>query len=80
MHEEHTELYNTGVPKMKAYHNEGFFKATLVIIFMLVPLPYIIGYLAWGDPWVATYKEMFHPDRCRYEDNKHNVIDNCEKE
>ena len=54
---------------MKAYHNEGFFKAALVVIF-----------LAWGDPWVATYKEMFHPDRCRYEDNKHNVIDNCEKE
>jgi hypothetical protein len=33
---------------MKPYHNEGFFKVTLVVIFMLVPLPYIIGYLAWG--------------------------------
>jgi hypothetical protein len=64
----------------KPYHNEGFFKAALLVIFILVPLPYIIGYLAWGDPWVQTYKEMFHPDRCRYEDNKHNVIDNCEKE
>jgi len=64
----------------KPYHNKGFFKAALVVIFLLVPLPYIIGYLAWGDPWLQTYKEMFHPDRCRYEDNKHNIIDNCEKE
>ena len=64
---------------MKPHDNEGFFKAALVIIFMLVPLPYIVGYLAWGSPWVETYVKMFHPDRCKYEDKYHNVIDNCKE-
>jgi hypothetical protein len=62
---------------MKEYHNEGFFKASLVVLFLLVPLPLIIAYLTWGDPWLEIYLEMFHPDRCRYEDSKHNIIDNC---
>lgn len=65
---------------MKPYHNKGFLPAALLITFMLLPLPFIIGYLSWGNAWVKTYIEMSFPDRCRYEDNKHNIIDNCEKE
>ena len=66
--------------KHEPYHNEGFFKASLVVVFLLVPLPFIIAYVTWGNPWLETYMEMSFPDRCRYEDNKHNIIDNCEKE
>ena len=65
---------------MKPYHNKGFLPAALLITFMLVPAPFIIGYLAWGDEWVKTYMKMSFPERCRYEDSKHNIIDTCDKE
>tara|TARA_R100000773_G_C4221076_1_gene119951 strand:- start:6218 stop:6409 length:192 start_codon:yes stop_codon:yes gene_type:complete len=63
---------------MKEYHNKGFGKAFFVVVFLLVPLPFIASYLTWGNSWLEIYLEMSFPDRCRYEDNKHNIIDNCE--
>jgi len=62
---------------MKPYHNKGFFKASLLIIFMLVPLPFFINWITWGDGFMKPFMEMHFPDRCMYEDNKHNVINNC---
>lgn len=62
---------------MKPYHTEGLLKASLLVIFILVPLPFLINWLAWGDDFTSPLIEMYFPDRCVYEDNKHNVINAC---
>ena len=62
---------------MKPYHNKGFLPAALIVLFLLVGLPFVIGYLTWGKDWVKLYMKQAFPERCKYEDNKHNVIDTC---
>lgn len=59
---------------MEAYHNEGFFKAALLIVFLLVPGPLIIGYLSWGNEWVNTYMAMFHDKSNCWENSRHEMI------
>ena len=62
---------------MKPYHTEGFFKAAMLVIFILAALPFLINWVTWGDDFTGPLIEMYFPDRCAYEDNKHNVINNC---
>jgi len=59
---------------MKPYHNKGLFKASLLIIFMLVPTPFIVGYVAWGDDWVKTYMTMFHDQSNCWENANHEMV------
>ena len=59
---------------MKPYHNKGFFKASLLIIFLLVPAPFMVGYASWGDEWVKTYMSMFFDRGNCWENAKHEIV------
>ena len=63
--------------KNKGYHNKGFIYALLFIIFAMLPLPFIINWLTWGDEFMKPFMSMNFPDRCIYEDNKHNKVNRC---
>ena len=61
------------------YHNEGFGKAFIWVVFILIPLPMLFLWIADGKDWSDRLIRMSFPERCAYEDAQHNKINNCEE-
>ena len=59
---------------MKPYNDEGFFKASLLVIFLLIPLPFLINWVTWGDGFMKPYMSMFFDRGNCWENAKHEIV------